>query len=267
MKAVTLCADDYAMCPEVSSAILDLGEKQRLHATSCLVTSRDWNVHAHWLQASKAPMDIGLHLNFTEGPGLSPAFKKGLPGLKKMLLLSHLRALDYNQIKAEITAQYLAFCDVFGRQPDFIDGHQHVHHLPVVRKALLFVIQEQAPAESFWVRSVSPMMGGNGIKSLVISGSGAIPLRKALKSSEITTNSAFAGVYSLEPDQPFPELMRSWLKSLPDRGLIMCHPAQSLSSAAELDHAEARLLEYEYLASDRFEKDCEKAGVTLRTLT
>ena len=267
MKAVTICADDYAMCPEVSSAIIELGEKQRLQATSCLVTSGDWKAQARRLQVSKASMDTGLHLNFTEGPGLTSAFSQGLPGLKKMLVLSHLQALDDSQIKAEITAQYLAFCDAFGRQPDFIDGHQHIHHLPQVRQALLSVIHEQVSDEKFWIRSTSPIIGSDGLKSLVISGCGAAALRKSLKSSGITTNSAFAGVYSLEPDQPFPQLMRNWLKSLPDRGLIMCHPAKAMAASGILDHAEARLLEYEYLASDRFVGDCEDAGVALRTLT
>ena len=38
----------------------------------------------------------------------------------------------------------------FGRPPDFIDGHQHVHLFPQVRDAVLKVVAEAAP--DAWVR-------------------------------------------------------------------------------------------------------------------
>ena len=38
----------------------------------------------------------------------------------------------------------------FGRPPDFIDGHQHVHLFPQVRDAVLKVAAEAAP--DAWLR-------------------------------------------------------------------------------------------------------------------
>ena len=37
----------------------------------------------------------------------------------------------------EVRAQFEAFADAFGRPPDFVDGHQHVHLFPQVREAVL----------------------------------------------------------------------------------------------------------------------------------
>ena len=38
-----------------------------------------------------------------------------------------------------------AFVDAFGRAPDFIDGHQHVHLFPQVSDAVLDVVKAEAP--------------------------------------------------------------------------------------------------------------------------
>ena len=42
------------------------------------------------------------------------------------------------------------FKDLFGRAPDFVDGHQHVQLFPVVRDAFLRAVKEMAP--DAWVR-------------------------------------------------------------------------------------------------------------------
>ena len=50
----------------------------------------------------------------------------------------------------EIATQLRAFIDTFGRPPDFLDGHQHVHLFPQVRDAFLKVVAQGAP--DAWVR-------------------------------------------------------------------------------------------------------------------
>ena len=250
MKRIVLCADDFGMHPDISDAIITLAEHNRLSATSCLVTSPHWLGDKDKLDALRSRIDIGLHLNFTEGAGLSAHFKQGLPGLKSMLWRSHCRLLPTQQIEDEIAAQLDCFCDTFGSAPDFIDGHQHVHHLPQVRDALLKVTS-QRNLNNLWFRSVTPMVSqGSSLKSKVIEYSGAIKFKQQLTRHRLESNRAFAGVYSLSEEESFADLMAYWLEKLPDNSLIMCHPSQSSNS--DIDHLQARIKELDFLMSSQF---------------
>ena len=267
MKRITLCADDYGMHPAINNAVASLIKADRIQATSCLVTSKYWQNSITTLTSLREKADIGLHLNFTEGNGFSESYLEGLPGLNKMLIFSHLGLLNEQAVEEEVIAQYQTFLDDTGHHPDFIDGHQHVHHLPVVRSALLATIRRFQPPESLWVRSVYPMdKSGGGFKSQVIEQSGARKMAQILASKGITHNQSFAGVYSLTTKQNFAALMQEWLKNASDAGLIMCHPAKS-DNPAQLDHYSARVKEYEYLLSERFITDCQTAEVSLERMS
>ncbi|AMO57365.1 hypothetical protein GZ77_15710 [Endozoicomonas montiporae] len=263
MKKLTLCADDYGMHPQVSRAIVELIQQQRVQATSCLVTSDYWQESVHFVNDIRTQADIGLHLNFTEGSGLSNAFVNGLPGLGKMLALSHLRLLNTGHLVEEISAQFEAFTSATGFFPDFIDGHQHVHHLPQVRDALLKVISRYSLSERFWVRSAYPMVSATSdLKAQIIVGSGAKAFSRQLQSNSIHHNSSFAGVYSLTPNQPFRQYMRQWMHHLQHYGLVMCHPARA-ASPGQFDHSRTRLQEYNYLKSQEFIADCRENTIKL----
>ena len=265
MKRIILCADDFGMHPDVSDAIVTLAEHNRLSATSCLVTSTHWHQDQIKLRPLKNRIDIGLHLNFTEGAGLSKYFQNGLPGLKSMLCRSHCRLLSSHQIGEEIRAQLDFFCEAFESSPAFIDGHQHIHHLPQVREALLAVIKEKE-FERLWLRSTTPLISRTGfLKSKIIEFSGAIKFRQQLRLFGLQSNSAFAGIYSLSEQESFPILMTEWLKNLPDSGLIMCHPSRSSSS--EIDHLPARIKEYDFLMSSQFSELLDKNDSTLYRLS
>lgn len=272
MKRVTLCADDYGIHPSASEAIIDLIRKDRIQATSCLVTSELWAQSAPQVVDVRQKADIGLHLNFTEGRGLSQAFRKGLPGLGGMLIKSHLKLLDDKSLTEEIRSQFEAFISATGFQPDFIDGHQHVHHLPQVRDALFKVLADYSLSETFWIRSVYPMqITVSGFKSQVIVQSGAKALGQQLKARSLHHNKAFAGVYSLAPQEPFDKYMRHWLRESTDGNLIMCHPARkpfmANQPAADIDHAEARNQEYDYLLSEDFISDCNNNKINLARMS
>ncbi|WP_257275976.1 MULTISPECIES: ChbG/HpnK family deacetylase [unclassified Endozoicomonas] len=263
MKRITLCADDYGIHPGVSEAILQLASQGTIQATSCLVTGPDWIKQARSLTNIREKVDIGLHLNLTEGKGLSSFYKDGFPSLNQLLIRSHLRLLDRTAMVEEITTQYQHFIDATGRAPDFVDGHQHIHHLPMVRNALLSVLDAHKPAPSFWVRSVTPVIRHGGkLKSYIIEGSGSKNLLRELINQGINTNTSFAGVYSLKPEVNYATLMSSWLSDSYDRGLIMCHPGKT-AGQKKLDHPKARQLEFDYLSSQQFPDSCQQTGVDL----
>ena len=60
------------------------------------------------------------------------------------------RRLRRDALAAEIASQLRAFSDLFGRPPDFVDGHQHVQLFPQISGALLEVAKERAP--NAWLR-------------------------------------------------------------------------------------------------------------------
>ena len=68
----------------------------------------------------------------------------------KLLRAGLLRRLDPEIIHAEVMVQLAAFAELFGRAPDFVDGHQHVQLFPQVRDAFLAAVKQAAP--DAWVR-------------------------------------------------------------------------------------------------------------------
>ena len=68
----------------------------------------------------------------------------------KLLRVGLMRRLDPEIIRAELLVQLATFKDLFGRAPDFVDGHQHVQLFPQVRDAFLQAVKEAAP--DAWVR-------------------------------------------------------------------------------------------------------------------
>ena len=265
MKRIILCADDFGMHPDISDAIVTLAEHNRLSATSCLVTSPHWLEDRKKLACLKNRIDIGLHLNFTEGAGLSGHFQNNLPGLRQMLWRSHCSLLPAQHIEDEICAQLDFFCESFDSPPAFIDGHQHIHHLPQVREALLKTLRKKE-LNHIWLRSVTPMISqASLLKSKIIKHSGAVKFKQQLNDSGFKSNSSFAGIYSLSENDDFSSLMANWLESLPDFGLIMCHPSQPSSS--EIDHLPARIKELDFLMSPQFSELLDKHSASLTQLS
>src|SRR6185369_3756580 len=145
-RRIWLCADDYGIAPGVNAAIRDLVTRGRLNATSVMVVAPSFS-HAEAnalsvLNADRQRAAIGLHLTLT-GPlkPLTPDYTPIADGaflpLATTLRLAMQQRLDMTALCAEIRAQFEAFAAAFGRPPDFVDGHQHVHLFPQVRQAAL----------------------------------------------------------------------------------------------------------------------------------
>src|SRR5204862_1470055 len=98
---------------------------------------------------------IGLHLTLT-GPlkpltsSYRPRGETAFLPLATTLRLATQQRLDMTALAAEFRAQFEAFTVAFGRPPDFVDGHQHVHLFPQVRHAVLDVMRRLGPKA--WVR-------------------------------------------------------------------------------------------------------------------
>ena len=63
--SLVVCADDFALNPGVSRAIVELAELGRISATSAMVCAPHWQAHAPWLRDLSGHIGVGLHLDLT----------------------------------------------------------------------------------------------------------------------------------------------------------------------------------------------------------
>lgn len=270
MKKVTICADDYGQNAFISQAILTLVKKNRLSATSCMTTSLLWSEHAEWLKPVADSIDIGLHFNLTEGNPLSEALKKqhGFLPLSKLICKAYCHTLNDSAIEAELNAQLDAFRLAMGRLPDFLDGHQHIHQLPVIRNVLLKVYEERLRQTNCYLRCVYDAkwyVHRQSMKKWMIQFLGAHTFKKQVIKHQIPHNSSFSGIYSFDYSTHYSHIFPRFLTESCDKGLIMCHPGLLYSSKTDVI-AKARYDEFSYLESDAFVLDCFNAGVVLGRL-
>ncbi|HEX7438517.1 MAG TPA: ChbG/HpnK family deacetylase, partial [Caldimonas sp.] len=147
-RRLALCADDFGGAPGISEAIVELVEAGRLHAVSCLANAPHWAEGAPLLRGLAARVDIGLHFNLTEGRPLSPDLARLWPrllALPRLIARAHVGALPRAALGVEFEAQLEAFAAATGAAPSFVDGHQHVHHLPGVRSVVLDAVERLRP--------------------------------------------------------------------------------------------------------------------------
>ena len=264
MKRIVLCADDYGQAPEISNGILALVKLRRLTAVSCMVNTPFFEEHAALLNDYHSQLDIGLHFNLTHGAPLSPQYVHEygavFPALSTLLKKAFLHKLRVEVIEAECLSQIDRFEKAMGFLPRFIDGHQHVHHFPVIRDAFLRAYEKRLKAARPYVRVSASSSWIKDPKRLVINLTGAYALRKSLISQNIPFNLAFSGVYPFEKADKYPDYFRGFLKEIKQEGLIMCHPGL-LSRDPKDPIASARFKEFLYFSSDDFVVDSQNQGV------
>ena len=243
-RRIVLCADDYGLAPGIGRAIRALVEAGRLGAVSCMAASPDWPDEAALLRPLDGRADIGLHFSLTGLPPLTamPHVRPGAapPALAAIVGRALLGGLDEEAVAHEFAAQLDAFEAHFGRPPDFVDGHQHVHQLPVVRNAVVGVLGRRNIADRVYVRNCSDSLvailghGSAAFRPLVIAALG-IGFRSLLARAGIATNPAFRGVRAFSPSENYPALFRFWLADAPDGTLVMCHPGLADAALAARD--------------------------------
>lgn len=263
-RFLALCADDFGAAPGISEAIIDLAHAGRLAAVACLANGAHWPGDAKGLGDLKG-VDLGLHFNLSEGRPLSPELARSwpqLPALPRLIAMALVGLLPLDALRAEFAAQLDAYGSAVGQAPRFIDGHQHVHHLPGVRRIVLEAIGRMRPMPA--VRNTGRVLGpGHGVKRALIEATGGRALLRQLERRGIAHNAALTGVYDFE-DVDYRALMQRWLAEIPSAGaLLFCHPGGPSSGAAQDPIAAARVRELAYLRSDEFGADLAAAGVVV----
>lgn len=259
-RRIWLCADDYGISAGVNAAIRDLVGRRHLNATSVMVIAPSFHRSEAdalaQLNRGAARVAIGLHLTLTApfrplsdryGPLRNGVF---LP-LGTTLAHAFLRRLDGEALRREISAQVKMFVHTFGRAPDFIDGHQHVHLFPQIRDAVLGVAKASAPQA--WLRQCGralPRRFSVADRKAWLLDHLSRDFRRRAEAQGARTNPGFAGAYEFRADADFAALLSGFLDEVPDQGLIMCHPGFVDAELARLDPLTTlREREYAFLSA------------------
>ena len=273
-RRIWLCADDYGLAEGVNRAIRDLISRGRLNATSVMVVGpaigRNEVAELQAAAAASPRCAIGLHATLTAPfRPLSMHFRPVDGGLflpfRTMLRSGLLRRLDPDMIEDELLVQLAAFKDLFGRAPDFVDGHQHAQLFPQVRDAFLAAVKEAAPGA--WVRQggrLQPLAKRLGAPKALVLDVLSAQFRKRAAAAGIRFNPAFAGAYDFTASPDCGALMRQFIAGMPDGGLVMCHPGFVDETLEGLDPLTTqREAEHAYLAGAQFPPLLAANNVTL----
>jgi chitin disaccharide deacetylase len=260
MAKVIICADDYAQSAAIDAAILTLIERGILTATSCMTLSPRWPESARQLTPQlRTKADLGLHLDFTQ-------FSRTMRAAHPVLVLRSLTGLLSTQkVMANIKQQLDAFEDALHTPPDYIDGHLHVHQLPIIREALLTILQHRyshlAPAERPWLRISSPPVG-SGLKARIIHWLGAQTLKQLAAAAGFRVSPILLGVYNFQGDAAaYQAHWLHWARQLKQLAIsekdlppvLMCHPARPTQAIDPHDPiAIARMIEWQVMQSADF---------------
>lgn len=274
-KRLCICVDDYGLSDGISAAAPQLVGLRRVHALGCMVGAPAW---PQWCgqarDLSPAMVDTGLHLDLTEYPLLSATRQP----LRHWIVQCYAHQVDRPAVRAEICAQLDAFEESLGRAPAYVDGHQHVHQLPIVRDELVAEMVRRyghGGAVMPWLRQTRgsgnlkrQAHGGwmGWAKSLVISTLGSGGLTALAQRSGIPQNRALLGIYGFDANSAqYLALLQASARTAEDGTLLMCHP--SLACDARDVIAAARLVEYEVLQSPTLGQVLNELGLQLQPMS
>lgn len=264
-----ICADDYGLSNAIDDAVIELIQKDRITATSCIVNNYNAKVSILKLKKYIDKIDIGLHLLLTDGKPLSNQKSNGglvdhngnLNNFWKLTAKTYSHRIQFESVYNEIRAQIEYFNDLFGRMPDFIDGHKHVQQLPIIRNVLIRLIQDISFSPYLRVAGLprTLMMDTHLSKKLTFGniiinypGAGA---RKLFGNYGFRCNRYLLGYYHNHCKAAFSEIFCHYTTINPtDRDIFFCHPGHE---------GQNRIDCLRFMLSDKFNKICSERGILL----
>jgi predicted glycoside hydrolase/deacetylase ChbG (UPF0249 family) len=159
------------------------------------------------------------------------------------------------EISAESERQLDAFETHLGHAPDHIDGHEHVHVLPGIRRCLFDVVARRYrdpkpmlrdPSDRRSAITARAVRGKARAVAALALGFGAGARRRGL-----ATNMGFSGFSSFDVNQPYREELECALREPGPCHIVMCHPGHADAALASVDPVvERRRMEYDTLMRD-----------------
>jgi predicted glycoside hydrolase/deacetylase ChbG (UPF0249 family) len=269
-RRIWVIADDYGLAPGVNDAILDLMAAGRISGTSCMTGFPEWQADASRLRPHLGRAATGLHLTLTDQSavtGRSSLAPDGrMPSFANLALGSSLGRIDKRSVHAELDAQYDRFIEALATTPDFIDGHQHVHFLPVVRAWLRLRFPRSAAGKRPLLRGspLTRVAADPASRKIATIKAVAMGFDRAMQRSGFEMMGPLAGIYDWRQPAGFAAALKSGIRDLPDGGLFMCHPGVIDGVLKSRDPMlDARPAEFQVLGSDRYVEWLAAAGVAI----
>ncbi|MCK4870457.1 MAG: ChbG/HpnK family deacetylase [Gammaproteobacteria bacterium] len=251
MKKIILSADDFGMNPAVSAGISQLIINHRISATSCMTNNQYWSENAKLLIPYTNKIDIGLHFNLPQP-------------LWKLIITSNLRTICRKQIIIELNRQLDSFEQALKKQPDFIDGHQHIQQLPIISDILFSIYQKRLTNKPYIrLTTTDNAIGTSPLKQFIIRLISANDFTQQLQDLNIPHNSSFSGIYNFhDKHHKYQQLFPKFLAASSNGGIIMCHPGLASDSYPDPINSN-RQQELNYFLSNKFLSDCDKEHVLI----
>jgi chitin disaccharide deacetylase len=162
-------ADDYGNFHCVSKGILEAASRGIVTATGVFANTALLPEHAAWLRECEG-LDIGTHLNLTEGAPLTNDLRRSLwrwsgrfpPkfAAAKAIILGTITLAD---VRAEWRAQ-IERCLEYGLRLRFLNSHEHLHMLPALFPVAAALASEYNVPH---LRFPTSQAGGNSFGSVV----------------------------------------------------------------------------------------------------
>lgn len=245
-KQLIVTADDFNLSAGVSQGILEAHTHGIVTETSIMVNLGDVPRAVDMLSAAPR-LGVGLHLNITRGRPCAPMLAvQDLLGADGQFLGSP-QALPVSMrvepVRAEFQAQLEVFQRTFGRLPQHLDTHHHVHQHPVVLEALLALA---APSQ-LPVRSIDSRM------------------RAMMTARRLGSPAHFLGDAGDEPYWTTARLIAAVPELQPGVTELMCHPGYFDATIAYSRYGRQRDVERQALCAPEVAALLQEHGVQLVT--
>jgi len=281
-----LCADDYGMSPAVSQGIRELIEQGRISSASAMVIGTHAAEELGQLKRWRGQVEVGLHLTLTnDAPlsrlspetGLTDARGRLLP-FPRLLRNTYRGAVDGEAVRDELDAQLACFEHIMGSPPDYLDGHQHIQQLPVIRDVVArcaegiaaragrcYVRVAGLPMAWAWrmARAASPKLA---MANLAIAYPG-LAMQRLLARRGLRHNRFLLGFYDYEDGSRFEDIFRLYVSLRPQpQDVFFCHPGYVDQALRQRDPlAASRLDALTFLQSSRSQELLAASGVGINT--
>lgn len=228
---------------------------EAIDGTSCITVFPEWMAQANLLrqQALRSKSQIGLHLTLTDfRPASGSGDDEPMPKLRRLLISNLSSTLRRDQIEVELDMQLERFIEGIGKLPDFIDGHQHVHFLPIVRRWLETRIDRLRHDNRLpWLRGAPSiaLAGGTRMKTKVaVIRMLANGFDRQMSAAGYVVRGPLIGFYDWRKPNRFSDVLHLIKKVPPHGAVLMCHPGWVDETLTRRDKmVTARPYEFEWL--------------------
>ncbi len=272
-------ADDLGLSEETNKAIFSLAKSSKLNSVSLLVNGNA--VESAIVKLKQYDhLKTSLHLCLTEGPPIEKKtslhklineegiLSKSFLNLLFLSLLpnnSHIKKSINVQLRSEIIAQIERYRSLTGCKSVAIDGHQHIHLVPIIFNIIIDLSENY---NITWIRSTremipimaplkswTSMISNNGLLKWGILQILTILAIPRIKKKNIKTNSGFSGI--LFTGNMSKEIILNSIKYLKNKRIyphqtqpiILSHPSAPIGTQRDVNYLSEFPLSKEFATS------------------